>query len=101
MKRNFDRELRTAKKLEEQERQLLSKEGDHELWNRVIPSDLKAGAIANNVILGTRRRKLQSTFNSGGIEDPPEPSIIRSTIRTGRSINGREKMVQLLLEKDN
>lgn len=81
----FDKQVDRAKREEEKEKDMLNREGDAEFWNRVIPGEMKEDAMANDVVLGTRRRKRPNTFNS----DSPEQGKRRRVTRAGRHANGK------------
>lgn len=53
-----------TKKEEEPERDMLSEEADNKFQHPVITGELREDAIANDFILGTRRRKRPSTLNT-------------------------------------
>lgn len=80
----MDKQAESAKQFEDRERNEMAQEGDSDFWNRVIPDEIREGAIANDVVLGTRRRKRPSTFATGN-----DMGKRRRVTRTGRSINGR------------
>lgn len=79
------KEAEKAQKVEEREKDRLAKEGDSEFWNRVIPDHMREDAIANDVVLGTRRRKRPSAYNA----EPEDTSSKRRRVtRGGRPFNG-------------
>lgn len=81
----IDEQAAVAKETDERERKKLAREGDVEFWDRVIPGEMKEQAIAEDVVLGTRRRKRTKTFNA----DSPRDGKRRRVTRTGRPIEGK------------
>lgn len=80
------KEAEKAQKVEQKEKDMLAKEGDAEFWNRVIPDRMREDAIANDVVLGTRRRKRPSAYNA---EHEDTGSKRRRVTRGGRPFNGQ------------
>lgn len=76
-----DKEALRAKEEEENEKKKLAAEGDHEFWDRVIPGEMKEGALAGDMVLGRRRRKRVKTFSA----DSPRDEKRRRTTRGSRS----------------
>lgn len=80
------KEAEKAQKVENIEKDMLAREGDTEFWNRIIPDHMREGAIANDVVLGTRRRKRPSAYN---IDAEDTSSKRRRVTRGGRPFNGQ------------
>lgn len=91
-----DKEAHKAKAEEERQKEKLAAEGDHEFWNRVIPGEMKEGAIADNMVLGRRRRKRVKTFST----DSPHDEKRRRVTRGARSAVGRAADVEDLSLKE-
>lgn len=82
----MDKQAAAAKEKEEQERDKLAKEGDSEFWERVIPGELKEQVMAaDDVVLGTRRRKRTKTFSA----ESPRDGKRRRVTRTSRNMPGK------------
>ncbi|KAI0565699.1 DNA helicase [Gracilaria domingensis] len=92
----IDKEVSRAKAREEQEKAKHAKEGDAEFWDRVIPEDLKKQVVANETVIGTRRRKRPKTFGS----DSAQEGKRRRTGRSGRYENGKVSDVEELSAKE-
>eukprot|EP00178_Gracilaria_changii_P010626 TRINITY_DN308_c0_g1_i1.p1 TRINITY_DN308_c0_g1~~TRINITY_DN308_c0_g1_i1.p1 ORF type:complete len:1214 (-),score=215.65 TRINITY_DN308_c0_g1_i1:11784-15425(-) len=92
----IDKEVSKAKEREEQEKAKHANEGDAEFWDRVIPEDLKKQVIANETVIGTRRRKRPKTFGS----DSAQEGKRRRTGRSGRYENGKVSDVEELSAKE-
>lgn len=61
------RDFVKAKKQDEEEKEMLAKEGDTEFWRRVIPEEIKKEA--NGVVLGTRRRRATKAYSEDVTQD--------------------------------
>ncbi|CAN8074376.1 unnamed protein product [Agarophyton chilense] len=92
----IDQDVSRAKEREELEKVKHAREGDAEFWDRVIPEDLKKQAIANETVVGTRRRKRPKTFGS----DSAQEGKRRRTGRSGRYENGKVSDVEELSAKE-
>eukprot|EP00177_Eucheuma_denticulatum_P008128 GFKZ01014809.1.p1 GENE.GFKZ01014809.1~~GFKZ01014809.1.p1 ORF type:complete len:1687 (+),score=291.31 GFKZ01014809.1:317-5377(+) len=90
-----DEEASKAQLEEQKDREKVSREGDQEFWNRVIPADMKNDAIVNDMVLGTRRRKRTETFNA----DSPQGK--RRRVARSRTMHlGKVMDVEELSEKE-
>lgn len=92
----IDTEVAKAKDVEEKEKTKHAKEGDAEFWDRVIPGELRDEAIANDVVLGTRRRKRTTTFGA----DSPKGGKRRRTTRAARHFTMKVTDVEELFDKE-
>lgn len=81
----IDKQAEEANEKEEKERTKAAKEGDTEFWDRVIPGEMKDQAVADEVVLGTRRRKRTETFNAASSRDRKR----RRVTRTARLTEGK------------
>lgn len=91
----IENEVSKAQEQEELEIAKHAKEGDAEFWDRVIPGDLKKQAIANETVLGTRRRKRPRTFETDAAHDGK-----RRRAGRGRYVNGKVSDVEELSAKE-
>lgn len=85
----IDNEANQAQEYQEQERDMIAKEGDTEFWDRVIPGELQRNAltqvtVTEELVAGTRRRKRTKAF---GAESPGDGKRRRVT-RTGKTSGG-------------
>lgn len=91
-----EKEILRAKEREDKEREKHAGEGDNEFWERVIPKGMREDAIANDVLLGTRRRKRTEAFIAGS----PRHAKRKRVTRTGHTVNGRVTDIEELTDKE-
>ncbi len=61
------RDFEKAKKQDDEEKEMLAKEGDTDFWGRVIPEGMKKES--NGVVLGTRRRRPTKSYGTDTTQD--------------------------------
>lgn len=87
----IDAEAAKAKKEEEHDKRRLAKEGDSEFWDRVIPGEMRNEALANDMVLGTRRRKRTKTFGADSPHDGKRRRVTRG-VRTVMKVTDPDEL---------
>lgn len=88
----IDEEAAKAKEEEEKERQRVAREGDNEFWDRLIPGEMREEALANDMVLGTRRRKRTKTFNADSPRDGKRRRVTRGVRPMGGKVTDADEL---------
>ena len=80
----------------EEEQKRYATEGDSQFWDRVIPEHMRESAIAEDTVIGTRRRKRPKTFGA----DSPRAGKRRRGTRGSAIVSGKVADQYELTEKE-